>query len=76
MLGTVFDLVLNHQGTLREELAHRAILRSAVQAALLRVREGTVQGKGFPDAEPGHRRVGNGLHLEVDTDILKGVSSQ
>jgi hypothetical protein len=63
-------LTLEHQGTLGEELAYRAILGGPAQTELLRVREGTAQGDRFPDPEPTPVGISHGLHLKVDAHIL------
>jgi hypothetical protein len=43
-----------------------------LQAVLFRCREGAIQDDRFPDPEPSHVRVSQGLYLKVDADVLKG----
>jgi len=70
MLGAACHLILDHQGTLGEELANRTVLGSALQAALLRGGESAVQRDRFPHTKPACISAGHGLHLKVNADVL------
>jgi hypothetical protein len=72
MLGVVCHLILDHQGTLGEELAYRTVLSGALQAALFRCGNGAMQSDRFPHTEAACISAGRGLYLKVDADILKG----
>src|SRR6266851_7323917 len=72
MLGVACYLILDHQGALGEELAYWTVLGGALQASLLRGREGAIQGDCFPHPEAACISAGHRLYLKVNVDVLQG----